>query len=163
MKVIAYIRSLLGTVAALGLLAMMFLMFIDVLGRKFLSQPVLGSVEIGELLMLVTIYAAMPLVSDNQEHVHLDLVDNLVPASLQNAQARLGEAVCGLLLLGGSWITLTRAWRTEESSDATTLLQIPLAPFHYAVAGLLLVTALVHLYFAFLATGKSDELQQLEI
>lgn len=163
MKVIAFSRSLLGHLAAIGLLAMMTLMFVDVIGRKFLSQPVLGSVEIGELLMLITVFAAMPLVSDNQEHVHLDLVDNLIPAFLYNAQARIGEAVCGALLLGGSWLTLTRAWRTSESNDATTLLQIPLAPFHYAVAAFLLITALVHFYFAFLAPGKSDELQHLEI
>lgn len=162
MKALAYIRSLLGSVAAIGLLAMMLLMFIDVLGRKFLSQPVLGSVEVGELLMFVTVYAAMPLVSDNQEHVHLELVDNLIPDSLKSAQARLGEGICGVLMLGGAWVTLNRAWRTSESSDMTTLLQIPLAPFHYAVAVLLLITALIHLYFA-IAKGKNDELQQVEV
>lgn len=142
---------------------MMLLMFIDVIGRKFFSQPVLGSVEIGELLLLITVFAAMPLVSDNQEHVHLDLVDNLIPVSLQGAQARIGEAVCGLLLLGGSWVTLTRALRAADGGDTTTLLQIPLFPFYFGVAGLLLITALVHLYFALLAAGKSDELQELEI
>ncbi len=40
--------------------------------------------------------------------------------------------------------------------DLTAQLQLPVAPFHYAVAVLLLVTALMHLVLALRAAPESD-------
>ena len=163
MKVIARLRVLLGSVAAVTLLALMLIMLVDVIGRKLFSQPVIGSVELSELLLLITVYLAIPLVSENQEHVHLDFAENFFHARVQKIQLRIGETVCGLLTLGGAYLILLKALRSAEDGETTTLLQIPMYPFFYAVAFLLLITALVHLYFAIVGASTQDEAQVLEI
>ena len=49
--------------AAVALFAIMWLTLIDVSGRKLLSESVPGSLEVTELLMVVVIFAGLPLVS----------------------------------------------------------------------------------------------------
>lgn len=163
MKFIHHLRAALAAFTAFGLLSMMLLMFVDVVGRKLFSQPVPGSVELGELLLLLTTYTAIPLVSDNQEHVQLDFADKLIPAKLQNLQLRFGELLCGLLAAGCSWVLWARAIRAAADSETTTLLHVPFAPFYYVVAVMLLLTAAIHIFFGCIASGKSDDKQQLEI
>ena len=48
----------------------MVLTFLDVSGRKFLSHSITGSLELTELLMVVVIFGALPLVSRKGEHAH---------------------------------------------------------------------------------------------
>jgi TRAP-type transport system small permease protein len=58
-----------------ALFAIMALTLVDVSGRKLLSQSVPGSLELTELLMVVVIFAALPLVSLRGEHVVFDSLD----------------------------------------------------------------------------------------
>ena len=68
-----------GTLAGLALLAIMLLTFLDVSGRKLLSQSITGSLELTELLMVVVIFGALPLVSLKGEHVVFDSLDAILP------------------------------------------------------------------------------------
>jgi TRAP-type C4-dicarboxylate transport system permease small subunit len=146
----------LGLVAAVALFAMMGLTFADVVGRKLLDASIVGSLEATELLMLAVIFGALPLTSLHGEHVMFDLLDALLPAGLRAWQRRLANLACSVLLLGASWLVFQRAARTLGEGDVTAQLRIPLAPFHYALAALLLVTALVHLFLALRAGTESD-------
>ena len=51
-------------------------------------------------------------------------------------------------MLGAAWLVAQRAARTVAGGDLTAQLQLPLAAFHYAVAVLLVLTALMHLVLA---------------
>jgi TRAP-type C4-dicarboxylate transport system permease small subunit len=135
----------LGYVAAAALFAMMLLTFADVVGRKFWSS-IPGSLEITELLMLVVIFVGLPLASLKGEHVFFDLLDQVLPQRVQHLQAMLANAICAALLLGSSWLVYQRAVRTSGQGDITAQLQIPMAPFQYMAAALLLLTAVMHLY-----------------
>ena len=73
------LEILCGALAGLALFAIMVLTFFDVSGRKFLSQSITGSLELTELLMVVVIFAALPLVSLKGEHVLFDSLDGLMP------------------------------------------------------------------------------------
>jgi TRAP-type C4-dicarboxylate transport system permease small subunit len=46
-----------------------------VLGRKLAENSIPGSLELTELLMVVVIFAALPLVSERGEHVEFDSLD----------------------------------------------------------------------------------------
>jgi TRAP-type C4-dicarboxylate transport system permease small subunit len=139
------IERLLGYVAAAALFAMMVLTFVDVVGRKFVAS-IPGSLEVTELLMLVVIFVGLPLASLKGEHVFFDLLDHLLPAWLRRYQAMLANGICAALLLGGGWLVYGRAGRTAEQGDITAQLGLPIAPFQYMAAVLLLLTGLVHLY-----------------
>ena len=145
--------NFLGLLAAVALFSMMTLTFLDVVGRKFLGGSIIGSVELTELMMLALIYTALPLASLAGEHVVFDLLDFLLPERVKRWQSLVANLLCAFLLAGAAWFVLERAMRTQSMGDTTAQLQIPISPFQYAAACLLLLSALTHLYLA--ATRKA--------
>lgn len=134
-----------GLLAGVALFAIMVLTFFDVLGRKFLSNSIPGSLEITELLMVVVIFAALPLVSRRGEHVEFDSLDPYLPAWVRRAQQVVVQLVCAALLFGLAW----RMWRMGMqfglNGETTAQLYIPKAPFIYGMAVMCGLTGLVHL------------------
>lgn len=57
------LAALCGLLAGVALLAIMLLTLVDVLGRKRASQLLPGALELTEILMVVVIFSALPLVS----------------------------------------------------------------------------------------------------
>ena len=57
------VEVLLGVAAAAILLAMMGLTFVDVVARYVFNRPLAGAFEVTELLLLVLIFAGLPLVT----------------------------------------------------------------------------------------------------
>jgi hypothetical protein len=49
-----------------------------------------------------------------------------------------------VLLSGSAWLVSVRAARTASLGDTTAQLMIDIAPFQYAAAALLLLTAVMH-------------------
>ncbi|MEZ5740843.1 MAG: TRAP transporter small permease [Burkholderiaceae bacterium] len=138
------IQNLLGAVAGLALFLMMWLTFFDVVGRKFFDNSIVGSVELTELLMMITIFVAMPLTSLAGEHIVFDLFDRVLPDSIAHWQYRIAQGFSALVFAGAAWIVYERAARTLEYGDETAQLMIKLAPFQFLIAVLLMITALVH-------------------
>ncbi len=151
---LAGIRGVLGTVAAVALFAMMTLTFLDVVGRKFLGHSIIGSVELTEMTMLAMIFAGIPLASLAGEHVVFDMLDAVLPDRVRYWQARLANAICAVLIGVAAWFVFNRAMRTASMGDTTAQLLVPVAPFHYAAAALLLVCAFMHLYLAVTGRGR---------
>lgn len=134
-----------GLLSALALFGIMMLTFFDVLGRKFLSNSIPGSLELTELLMVVVIFAALPLVSRRGEHVEFDSLDPYLPMQLRRIQWVLVQLVCAAFLLGLGWLM----WRTGQqfaiNGETTAQLHIPKSPFIYGMGVLCAITGLVHL------------------
>ncbi len=141
-------RKLLGTLcgllAALALFAIMLLTFVDVMGRKFLDTSVTGSLELTELLMVVVIFAGLPLVSLRGEHVVFDSLDPWVPAVLRRLQHAAVDLLVLALLLGLAWLMWVKAGNMQSYGDTTAQLKLPLAPFVYLMSLLCVLTAAVH-------------------
>ena len=151
---LAGIRVVLGTVAAVALFAMMTLTFLDVVGRKFLGQSIIGSVELTEMTMLAMIFAGIPLASLAGEHVVFDMLDTFLPDRVRYWQARLANAICTVLIGVAAWFVFNRAMRTASMGDTTAQLLVPVAPFHYAAGALLVLCAFMHLYLAVTGRGR---------
>lgn len=135
--------------AAAALFTIMGLTLFDVTGRKFFDHSIPGSLEITEVLMVVVIFGALPLVSWRGEHVVFDSLDPFVPTGLQRTQQRLVHAVCALVFGFMAKLMLQRADRFSEYGDITIYLQLPLAPVAWMMAAFLFLTALVHALFVF--------------
>jgi TRAP-type transport system small permease protein len=134
-----------GVLSAVALFAIMALTFFDVGGRKLLGNSIPGSLELTELLMVVVIFAAMPLVSHRGEHVTFDSLDSYLPKAIQVAQRALVHLLCGIAMLALAWLM----WRTGDqflaSGETTAQLKFSKAPFIYGMAVLCGITGLVHL------------------
>lgn len=149
------LEHLLGAAAGCTLFAMMLLTFIDVLGRKFAAHSVTGATELTELLMLLTIFLALPLASLKGEHVAFDLLDSVLPAAARRAQHLLSHGLCIAVLLGAAWLVEGRAQRAVEEGDHTAQLGIALGPLHHLTALLLFVTAVMHLVLLWRRPARS--------
>lgn len=131
----------------------MALTLVDVSGRKALSTSVPGSLELTELLMVVVIFAGLPLVSLRGEHVVFDSLDPLLERTIRRAQGLVVDLVVTALLAGMAWLMWSKAGQMAEFGDTTAQLKIPQPPFVYLMSALLGVTALVHLLLAFVPTS----------
>lgn len=138
-----------GLMAAMALFTIMWLTLVDVTGRRFFSHSVPGGLEITEILMVVVIFGAMPLVSWRNEHVVFDSLDTFLPDWLRDIQARLVNLVCAAVFGFLAYLMTTRADRLAEYGDTTVHLQLSIAPVAWLMAALLALTALVHLLFVF--------------
>lgn len=139
------LELLCGLLSGVALFAIMALTFFDVLGRKFASNSIPGSLEMTELLMVVVIFGALPLVSERGEHVEFDSLDPYLPAWLRRAQSVLVHLLCAAVLLALGWLM----WRTGnqflENGETTAQLKILKAPFIWGMGVLCAVTGIVHL------------------
>ena len=134
-----------GLLAALALFAIMALTLVDVAGRKLFSHSVTGSLEVTEILMVVVIFAALPLVSLHGEHVVFDSLDHLMPTWLRRLQQGLVDLACAGALGALAWLMWDKAVQMASYGDTTAQLQLPMGPFVGLMAVLCGLTALVHL------------------
>lgn len=144
-----------GLMAAMALFTIMWLTLIDVTGRKFFSHSVPGGLELTEILMVVVIFGALPMVSWRGEHVVFDSLDHLIPPLLKDIQGRLVDLLCAATFGGLAWLMNQRALRFAEYGDTTVYLQFSIAPVAWLMTALLILTALVHLILAVLPQGHA--------
>ena len=133
-----------GTLAALALLTIMLLTLVDVLGRKLLSQSVPGALEITEIMMVLLIFAALPLVSLHGEHVVFDSLDGWFGQRALRIQQIVVDAGCAVALGGLAWLMWSKAGQVAGYGDTTAQLKLPLGPFVQLMAVLCGVTCAVH-------------------
>jgi TRAP-type C4-dicarboxylate transport system permease small subunit len=146
-----------GALAGCALFCIMALTFFDVAGRKLLSTSIPGSLELTELLMVVVIFAALPLVSMRGEHVVFDSLDSRLAAGLRRAQQALVHGLCTLLLLGLAYLMWDTALDFAQAGETTAQLKLSKAPFIHGMAAMCALTGLVHLGLLLaLATGHGD-------
>lgn len=150
------IERVCGLLAALALFAIMALTFFDVGGRKLLSNSIPGSLELTELLMVVVIFAALPLVSLRGEHVVFDSLDHYLPEAVRKVQRALMQLVCGVVLLALGWLMWQTGGQYLETGETTAQLKILKAPFIYGMALLCAVAGVIHLGMAFRPGSDAD-------
>ena len=143
------LELLCGLLSGIALFAIMALTFFDVLGRKFLSNSIPGSLELTELLMVVVIFAALPLVSRRGEHVEFDSLDPWLPMWLRRLQQVVVQCVCAAALLGLGWLMWQTGADFAQTGETTAQLKIAKAPFIYGMGVLCALTGLVHLALVF--------------
>jgi TRAP-type C4-dicarboxylate transport system permease small subunit len=149
-----------GALAAAALFCIMVLTFFDVGGRKFASASIPGSLELTELLMVVVIFAALPLVSIRREHVVFDSFDHVFPSALRKAQSMLVNLVCGGLLMALAYLMWRTAGEFADTGETTAQLKLLKAPFIYGMSVLCGLTSLVHLLRVLLRRSDASITQE---
>ncbi len=140
------VEVLLGIAASAILMGMMLLTFVDVVARYVFSRPLRGAFEVTELMLLVLIFAGLPLVSFTDEHAVMDFVDRVLsPRGLALTQ-RLVQAVSAAFMFLLGWLTWLKADRIWAYRDSTDVLRIVYGPFVYFMALTLFLAGVIHLY-----------------
>ena len=137
---------LLGVVASAVLFAMMGLTVVDVVARYVFNRPLRGAFEVTELMLLVLIFAGLPLVSFSDEHATMDFIDRLLGPRAQRWLERGVQLVNGAFMLFLAWLVWLKANRIWGYGDTTDVLRILYGPFVYFMAITLALAGLIHLY-----------------
>ena len=138
--------ALLGVVASVILLAMMLLTVVDVVARYVFNRPLRGAFEVTELMLLVLIFAGLPLVSFSDEHATMDFIDRLLGPRSQGWLERGVQLVNAAFMFLLTWLVWRKADRIWAYRDATDVLRIVYGPFVYFMAVTLALAGVIHLY-----------------
>ena len=142
------VEGLLGVAASAILLAMMLLTFVDVVARYVFNRPVRGAFEVTELLLLVLIFAGLPLVSFTNEHALMDFVDRLLGPRGQRLLEGAVDLLGAAFMFGLAWLIWLKADRIWAYRDATDVLRIVYGPFVYFMAVMIGLAGVIHVYRA---------------
>jgi TRAP-type C4-dicarboxylate transport system permease small subunit len=139
------VEVLLGAAASAILLVMMGLTFVDVVARYVFSRPIAGAFELTELLLLVLIFAGLPLVTYADEHAVMDFIDRPLGPRGTDVLQRMVQVLCAATMGLLAWLVWLKADRIWAYRDATDVLRIVYGPFVYFMAVTIALTALIHL------------------
>jgi TRAP-type transport system small permease protein len=149
--------KLCGLLCAAALFAIMVLTFFDVGGRKLLSNSIPGSLEMTELLMVIVIFAGLPLVSERGEHVVFDSLDGFWPAWFLKLQKLLVHLLCAGIMLALAALMWKTGMQFAEYGETTAQLKIPKSPFILGMAAFCALTGAVHAVLALWPGADSTE------
>ena len=141
--------AVLGVAASIILFSMMVLTFADVVMRYLLNQPIRGGFELTELMLLLLIFAGLPLVSHADEHVTMDFVDRILPDRARNLLVRAVHGLCAAVMFFLTWQVWLKAGKIYGYGDTTDVLRISVGPFVYFMDAMIALTGLVHTYKIF--------------
>jgi TRAP-type transport system small permease protein len=124
-----------------SLAVMALITVVDVGGRYLLNRPLLGSLELSELLMVFLVFGAFAVTELHNGHVDVDVLVIQLPP---RARA-LCESFAALLSVGFwgaiTWRTAVHAQNVATAGETTPNLGLPVGPFVWvATAGCLLFT-----------------------
>ncbi|MEL6208031.1 MAG: TRAP transporter small permease [Pseudomonadota bacterium] len=129
-----------AAIGALGLLAEVAVILVDVIGRAF-GAPLYGSQDMITMIMVLVVFGAMALCDREGGHVAVDLFEKRFPPAMNRA-IDIGAAILGAVIF------VTLAWAVWQSAKlsvmlnlSTNLLHLPKAWFQWALSVFALVTA----------------------
>lgn len=131
--------------ASFTLFAIMWLTFIDVLGRDIFNKPLPGGFEAIELLMGVMMFAALPVLTASEEHVIVTILDDVIPGAVRVLQRLAINLLSAAALVVLAWRLWDVAEKQARYNDVTMFLQLPLAPVAYFMAAATAVAAFLAL------------------
>lgn len=114
---------------AMGVIAV--LTFVDVVGRYGFGAPVKGAFEIIEILMGITIFAGLPIVTAQREHIAVGLFDDWLNRRPSFARLRrlLVDLIAAIGAVGFTWFVGAQALEMFRYGNTAPFLEWPLAPF----------------------------------
>lgn len=115
----------LNLIAGSALMLMMLVTCADVMGRYFFNKPLVGGVELIEVLLGLMIFMALPVISWRNEQVVVDILDSFVPPSVNFIRNILFNVVTAVALV----VIGQRIWdlgvRANSHGEMTEYLHLP--------------------------------------
>ncbi len=126
-------RVLNGT-GLLALVVLALVTVIDVIGRYVCNRPLLGALELSELMMVFLAFGCFAYTELQKDHVEVDVFVNRFPprarAACETFAAVLSTGLWGLI----AWRTAMQAQKVRAASEVTSNLLLPVYPFLWVAA-----------------------------
>lgn len=114
--------------AALTLVAIMVMTFVDVIGRNFLGRSLIGTVETVSLMMSVLVFSGLAVTELNRGHIVVETFQSVFPRPLK----RTSKVVNSLLAVGVASLLLnqlfTKTMDVLTEQEFTMILKLPYWP-----------------------------------
>lgn len=143
-KAVTWASKKLDVVAGIALLAMMALIFGNVLCRAA-YRPIMGTYEVTAFLASVTISLALANCAVNKGHIALTLFIDRLPPRAQAAFDIIVSIIGTSLYMVLAWEVAKYALHMKGTGEVSLTMEIPFYPFIFGVAFGLLMLALVSL------------------
>lgn len=124
----------LALAGSLVLFAMMMLTTVDVVRRYFFNNPITGALEISEYMVALVVFCFLGITQREKGHVAVDLVVAYLPSGTRRLIEAAVQFISLVLLAFMTWRTVVYGLETMEMGEYSSILQIPKAPFVFAVA-----------------------------
>lgn len=115
----------LNLIAGSALMLMMIITCLDVIGRYFFNKPLVGGVELIEVLLGIMIFMALPVISWRNEDVVVDILDSYVPPRMTLFRHIVFNVITAIALV----VIGQRIWdlgvRASSHSEVTEYLHLP--------------------------------------
>jgi TRAP-type transport system small permease protein len=140
---------LLQWLAAATLFALMAVVSIDVIGRYVINRPLPAGYEMVQALMGLLVFVTLPLVSRNNDHIALGLLDKLFSGAADRIRRALVHLFSAAVLGFITWRLWVHAGKLAAGHDVTPVLQLPLSPMAWLMTAAAAVSTVLLLVLAF--------------
>ena len=134
----------LARAGSVGLACMMFLTLFDVIGSA-IDHPIVGTVEVTELIMGMMVYLGVGYTTFNRGHIRVDILITMLPPRVQAILDLLTISIGFAFMLTVCWRLFLQAQSRITNNDITQIWELPVWPAAYvmAFASILMVTSLL--------------------
>ena len=126
---------LLQWLAAATLFALMAVVSVDVIGRYLFNKPLPAGYELVQALMGLLVFATLPLVSRNNDHIALGLLEQRFSGAADRLRRVLVHLFSACVLGFVTWRLWMHAGKLVAGRDVTPVLEMPLAPIAWFMTG----------------------------
>jgi tripartite ATP-independent transporter DctM subunit len=138
----ANLASVTNAVGLGFLVLMMATVVVDVVLR-YSGLPIVGALEVVELMQVVFIFLGMAYTANLDRHVSIDLVVGRLPEKVRLFLKMLICALSVQLFVLMAWQNVLQYYRYKELASITIVLQVPIHPFPLIIAFGILLLCLV--------------------
>lgn len=147
-------RMVTAVILGVLLFALAAVTIIDVVGRYFFAAPLSGGKELTELLVMGVVFAGLPAITLDDDHVTADLFTQAFGPSARAVQLFIARIASGVALLIGGWQLWLYGARLASYGQTTLYLKIPVGPVGYAAAVVCIASGILVLAMAFLRVPR---------
>lgn len=138
-----------NTLAVAGLTVLLILAvftLFDGLLRAFANYPLDFVREVGDLVAAVCGACCLPIALLHRSNITLRIFEKFLPPSGSRAIDAVADCLVAVVMIGMAWEFYLFGVKTAKANDVTWLMNVPKAPFWFAVDAVLWVAVAVQLF-----------------
>lgn len=133
-----------GAIAVVALLAMMTLVFADVIGRYLFAAPIAGAYQMSCTFMVILLFAGLPVVTSQESHLTVGFTDNMFQGRKKHIQRLAVNGLSGLIMAVVCWRLWEQAGYFTIYPEVLEIVDIPIAVFCYFMSVMAGLTTVIH-------------------
>lgn len=133
-QIFEIINKLLCHISGILYIVIVALLGSSILGRFLFNKPILGAVEICEVLFVFALFLALAYTQSRGRHIRVTFIYRHFPLKLRSIMHILVHALSAIFFSLLAWQTGLGAWKSLMISEASTgALTFPIYPAKFAI------------------------------